>query len=131
MESNSSLAVASYLGPPWKYLVRALHVDPSEVIRQIELAESALHFGRKVTDQSFARYNHERVLRMLPGNLPLHYKVRVHLSAAFVVTFGAHTHLLESISSSGALPFRLRVPCLARIGMATPPRDQQRRRGSR
>ena len=61
-----STAVAAYLGFPWRLLRRAL--DP---LRQIELAETSLHFRGTVP----VHHDYDAVLRRMPGELALHYKV--------------------------------------------------------
>ena len=61
-----STAVAAYLGFPWLLLRRAL--DP---LRQIELAETSLHFRGTVP----VHHDYDAVLRRMPGELALHYKV--------------------------------------------------------
>ena len=67
--------VAAYLGPPSLLLRRSLGLDPDDAIRLIELAESMLAFNTPGAQEAAARYNHARVLQMMPGELPLHYKV--------------------------------------------------------
>ena len=46
-----STAVAAYTGPPYTHLRRSLGLVPTDAIRQIELAESALRFGNAASDR--------------------------------------------------------------------------------
>ena len=72
---DNSKAVAEHLGPPSKYVYRPSRLDPDSMIRQIELAESAMHFGAADAEVRYARFNYERVLKMLPNDVELHHKV--------------------------------------------------------
>ena len=59
-----STAVAAYLGFPWRLLRRAL--DP---LRQIELAETSLHFRGTVP----VHHDYDAVLRLRPGLARAHF----------------------------------------------------------
>ncbi len=75
---GSSRALAEWLGPPSKYRYRPKRTaSTDDILRQIELAESAMHFGSgaKGTEERLTRYEYVRVLRSMPNDLALHYKV--------------------------------------------------------
>ncbi|EOD13779.1 hypothetical protein EMIHUDRAFT_451895 [Emiliania huxleyi CCMP1516] len=73
--SVRSTAVADYLGSPWVHLRPAAAVDTEAVLRQIELAESDLKFGRPGAEEALRSRSYEAVLRSMPEDLALHYKV--------------------------------------------------------
>lgn len=75
MPIDNSKAVAEHLGPPSQYHYRSGHLDPDSMIRQIELAESALHFGAQDAESRYARFNYARVLKTRLNDVELHHKV--------------------------------------------------------
>ena len=71
-----SLAVGEFLGPPSKYHYRERkELDADDILRQIELAESSLRFGKSTGSRAMDRYSYIRVLRRMPNDVTLHYKV--------------------------------------------------------
>ena len=70
-----SLVVAEWLGPPSNYQYRPRRTASThDILRQIELAESAMHFGSGDREE-LSRYEYSSVLRSMPNDLALHYKV--------------------------------------------------------
>ena len=65
-------ALGAYLGPPYRHVRQSDDLDP---LRSIEYAEMLSKFHMPGSGAAIAKYNHARVLQLMPGELPLHYKV--------------------------------------------------------
>ena len=65
-------ALGAYLGPPYRHVRQSDDLDP---LRSIEYAEMLSKFHTPGSGAAIAKYNHARVLQLMPGELPLHYKV--------------------------------------------------------
>ena len=72
LQPSSSRAVGAYLGPPYRYVRKSLGLDPLSLLME---AESMLKFHTPGAEAAVAQHNHARVLQLMPGELPLHYKV--------------------------------------------------------
>ena len=69
-------ALAAYLGPPYRHVVgQSDDLDPTDPLRRLEYAEMLSKFRTPGGGAAIAKYNHARVLQLMPGELPLHYKV--------------------------------------------------------
>ena len=71
--------VAAHLGHPFEYELRREYLEPDDALRQIELAETRMKFsgGSVAAERALARWNFERVLRLLPHELQRTHAVNI------------------------------------------------------
>jgi hypothetical protein len=70
-ESRMTTALAFPLRHPFAYEYKSDSLDADDVLRQIELAEAKMKFstGEVAAESALAKWNYERILKLLPHEL--------------------------------------------------------------